>query len=374
MLLKIKKSQKQPSYFAGMEIGDEVPIVNRDNIAVKFEKTSNESGMIHIDVKGHAQRAFEIDYDFDKFPTLREQFIKQIRYLVLRDFSIQDFQNDDLKDTKLNLIKHLDLGYGLRIVKIAYKDVPNYIKQVSKQQGRDEEVPSDPSQLLPKETLKDFIYAIYRGDTILGVFAIPFNVADEVYDLNSLDDVRDFFIELVEGQMKTPIEEIAKSNGIDAKPFARLDNGLLNSRDILDFYNEQAAKLDPGSKEMKVLQNNVNGLIHRLHSGDNITKEDLKMSFTRPSVINKDKHIKDYRRMILESKLNRDIARVEQMFETRLKSEHDVPKISELRKYYFDMKKKVSDLKMAMDDAKDVQPIISDINSILEKAADFIKK
>ena len=373
-MLQIKKSQKQPSYFAGMEIGDEVPVINRDNINVKFEKTSNESGVLHLSIKGRIERSFEIEYDFDRFPTLREQFIKQIRYLFLRDFSIPDFQNDDLKDTKLNLIKNLDLGYGLRVVKIPYNEVPTYLKQVKQQQGGEEEIPSDPSQVLPKDTLKDFIYAIYSGDAMLGIFAIPFKMADEVYDLNTLDDVRDFFIELVETQMKAPIETVAKMAGGQGKPFTRLENGILNAHDILEFYNEQSAKLEPGSASLKTLQVNVNGLIRRLHNGENVTREDLKMSFTRPSVINKDKHVKDYRRMILESKVNRDVARVEQMFESRLKSEHNVPKISEIRKYYFDMKKKISDLKIAMDEAKDIQPIISDINALLEKAVDFIKK
>ena len=84
--------------------------------------------------------------------------------------------------------------------------------------------------------------------------------------------------------------------------------------------------------------------------------------------------MKDYRRTILMSRLNKDINKVEQMFESRIKSESDEGKIAKIRSYYFDMKRNVSDLLVEMDKTKDIQPLISDINVLLTKASDFIKK
>ena len=375
----IKKSQKQPSYFEGMDIGDELPIINREGIHVKFEKSSNESGNIIVDVGDKVHRAFEIEYDYDNFPTMREQFIKKIRYLFLRDFSIPDFQNDDLKDTQLNLIKHLDLGYGLKIVKTDYNDVTSIFADIQKSNGEEGEEPRNPEEILPEGTLKDFIYTIYvtrdGHQTPMGIFAIPFAYADEVYDLNTLDEIREFFIDLAETQLNAPIKELAKLRGdADTTPFERLDNGLLNSKDILDFYNAESQKFEPGSPELKTLQQNVSGLINKLHQGENVTKQDLKMSFTRPMATKRPEYVKDYRRTILMSRLNKDINKVEQMFESRIKSESDEGKIAKIRSYYFDMKRNVSDLLVEMDKTKDIQPLISDINVLLTKASDFIKK
>lgn len=380
-MLLIKKAQRQPSYFDGMEIGDELPIIHRDNISVKFEKSSNESGMLHVDVQGKIKRDFEIEYDFENFPTLREQFIKKIRFLFLRDFSIADFQNEDLKDTKLSLIKNLDLGYGLKIVKTNIEEIGNISREMKKMEG----IPDDDSSpQLPKETLKDFVYTIYmekNGKNVpLGFFAVPFNLADEIYDLSNLDEIRDFFIDLTETSLGRPIGEFAKElqakhNITDvAGAFERLDSGHLSDKDILDFYNDQSMELKPDSIEAKQLRQRVENLIRKLHQGDFVTREDLKMSFTRPSVTRNVEYVKDYRRTIQLAQLEKSINKIEAMFEQRLKIENNEKNINDIRKHYFDMKKKISDQKAAMEGVKDITKQINDINSILENAADFIKK
>jgi uncharacterized coiled-coil DUF342 family protein len=148
----------------------------------------------------------------------------------------------------------------------------------------------------------------------------------------------------------------------------------LNAKDILDYYNEKSKELDPASPEAKQLKQRVENLIRKLHQGEEVTKEDLKMSFTRPSVTKNVEYVKDYRRTIQLTQLEKASARVEVMFEQRLKSETDESKIAKIRSYYFDMKKKISDVKAAMEGSKDISKNISDINGILEKAADFIKK
>lgn len=381
----IKKAQKQPSYFEGMEIGDELPIISRDNIQVKFEKSSNESGIIHLNIEGKIQRSFEIEYDFENFPTMRSQFIKRIRYIFLKDFSIADFQNEDLLDTKLNLVKNLDLGYGISVVKTSLDDVSKIATEMKKLSGDpNSDMPTDPSEMLPKGTLKDFIYTIYfnkDGKRVpLGLFAIPFVSADEVYDLNTFDDIRDFFIDMMETSVNTSIKEFSKmlheKHGVSevAGAFERLDSGNLDAKDILSFYNEQSATMQPGSPELKNLHKRIENLIRRLHDGEHITKEDLKMTAARPEMPKNVEYVKDYRRTIQLTQLEKAIGRVVQLFDDRIKNEKSESKIAEIRSYYFDMKSKISDLKSAMDETKDISKIISDINSILQNATDFIKK
>ena len=383
-MLLIKKSQKQPSYFDGMHLGDELPIITRDNISVKFEKSSNESGIIHLHIGNKLDRSFEIEYDFQNFPTMREQFIKRIRYIFLKNFSIADFQNEDLQDTKLKLAKDIDLGYGLRVVNTNISDVVRIATEISKLSGNPDEVPTDPSELLPKGYLKDFVYTIYikkDGKSVpLGFFSIPFDMADEIYDLSTFEDIRDFFIDLTEDSVGQPIEEFSKSlqekHGIKdvAGAFERLDNGNLNSKDILDFYNEKAAELKPGSNELKKLHQSVESLIRRLHQGESITKDDLRILSTRPIASPRTEYVKDYRRTIQLSQLEKSIGRVVYLFEEKIKNEKDESKIALIKNYYFDMKNKIADLKLGLDESKDISKIISDINVILQNAADFIKK
>ncbi len=381
----IKKAQKQPSYFEGMEIGDELPIITRDNISVRFEKSSNESGIIHLNVSDKINRSFEIEYDFENFPTMRSQFIKRIRYIFLKDFSIPDFQNEDLLDTKLNLVKDLDLGYGISVVKTRMEDVPGILSNMKKMAGDpNADTPTDPSEILPKGTLKDFVYTIYfnkDGKKIpLGCFAIPFESADEIYDLNTFDEIRDFFIDVMESSVHSPIEEFAKSlqekHGVKelAGAFERLDSGNLDANDLLNFYNETAKNLQPGSREMKNLHQRVENLIRRLHEGESITKNDLKMSASRPEMPKNVEYVKDYRRTIQMTQLEKAIGRVTYLFDQRIKTEKDESKIAEIRSYYFDMKNKISDIKSGMEGVKDISKPISDINVVLQNATDFIKK
>lgn len=381
----IKISQKQPSYFEGMEIGDELPIINRDRMKVNFEKSSNESGVLHINIDNKIDRAFEIEYDFDNFPTMRERFIQRIRYLFLRDFSVPEFQNDDLQDTKLNLIQDLDLGYGLRVVKTEMGKIPSIARDIKRLQGETEEgIPNNASDFLPKGTLPDFIYTIYAKNGAknipLGFFAIPFSLADEIYDLNTLDEVREFFIDLAESQMHMPISQFAESlkekhNIQDiAGAFQRLDSGNITSQDILKFYNENIKDLKPGSQESKQLIQKTENLINRLHSGESITQKDLEMNFAKPIEVKNVEHVKDYRRMILLSGIEKKINAMEIEFEQRLKSETDEANISKIKNYYFSLGDSISNIKEKIDETKDIQPLISDINELLEKAKDFIKK
>lgn len=377
-------AQKQPSYFEGMEIGDELTIINRDRIKVKFIKSSDESGQIEVELDGQVRRAFEIDYNFENFPTMKERFIQRIRYLFLKDFSIPEFQNADLQDTKLSLLNNLDLGYGLKISKTNPDEVPGIAQEISKEKGEGEEVPTHPSQLLPKGYLPDFVYTIYakkyKGTAPIGFFAIPFELADEIYDLNSLDDIREFFIDLTEDQIGIPIEKLAKTLQEKFKStdstgaFERLDSGHLTAGDILNFYNEKSKTLKPGSVELKNLTHHVNDLIRKLHDGETVTKEDLEESHVQLPPAKNVEHVKDYRRMILLSGLEKNINKVEALFEQRMKTETDEIKIAQIKKEYFALKNSISEMREKLDEATNIQPIINDINKLLEKASDFIKK
>lgn len=381
----LKKAQKQPSYFEGMEIGDELPVITRDNIQVKFEKSSNESGIIHLNVAGKVSRSFEIEYDFDNFPTMRDQFIKRLRYIFLKDFSILDFQNEDLLNTKLSLINNLELGYGISVVKTSIDKLPAVAQEMKRLSGDpNAEIPTDVSEMLPKGTLKDFIYTIYfnkDGKKVpLGIFAIPFESADEIYDLNTFDEIKDFFIDMMETSVNRSIEEFAKElheqHGVKevAGAFERLDSGNLDSKDILNFYNEQSQNLKPGSPELKQLHSRVENLIRRLHEGEAITKEDLKMTAVRPAITKPTEYVKDYRRTVQLAQLEKAISKVVFAFDDRLKHEKDESKIAKIKSYYFDMKNKISDIKASMEEVKDISKQISDINVLLKNASDFIKK
>jgi hypothetical protein len=377
----IKLAGRQPSYFDGMEIGETVPIINRDRFKLDFTKTSEESGRVDLNVDERVKRSFEIDYDFNNFPSLKERFVKRLRYLLLRDFAITQIQNEDLSDTKLGLIDNLDLGYGFKVVKIDPSQAPEIARSLSSNQGQ--EVPDDPSQVLPQGYLPDFVYAIYgsknQKQVPLGIFAIPFQMADEVYELHNLDDVRSFFIDLAEEQIGAPIsgfKELLKDN-VDqdgSGEFERIDTGHLSQKDILDFYNEKSKDLPDNSPEKKRLISHVNQLIQKMQDGETITKSDLLAAPIEFPVMPSSEPIKDYRKTIMLSRVKKNIYQIESLFEQRMKTEKDEGKISAIRQYYFDLKEQLSDQQIRLEEAKDVQPIIKDINQILENAANFIKK
>lgn len=376
----IKLAAKQPSYFDGMEIGEELSIINRDRFKLNFTKTSSESGLVDLNVDDRIKRSFEIDYDFDNFPSLKERFARRLRYLLLRDFGITQIQNEDLADTKLGLIENLDLGHGFSVVKIDPSDVPALAKEIS---GGNQETPEDPSKILPEGYLKDFVYVIYgtknKKMVPLGFFAIPFQMADEVYDLHNLDDVRNFFIDLAEDQIGTSIggfKELLKDK-VDqdqSGAFERIDTGHLSQQDILTFYNEKSKDLADNSPEKKRLVSHVNQLIQKLHDGETVTKADLMAAPIEFQTMPSSEPIRDYRKTIMLSRVKKNIYQVESLFEQRLKTEKDENRIAAIRGYYFELKEQLSDQQIKLEEAKDVQPIINDINSILQKAADFIKK
>ena len=154
----------------------------------------------------------------------------------------------------------------------------------------------------------------------------------------------------------------------------KINSGHLDSKDILNYYNEHAKDFKPGSPELKRLHQKIESLIQKLHNNEVVTEEDLKSSGARPTPAKNVEYVKDYRRMIQTTQLDKAIGRVIYLFDQRLKSEKDQAKIAEIRRFYFDMKNRISELKSVMDEQKDISGTISDINAILENAADFIKK
>jgi len=379
-----RHSSKNPSYFESMDIGDKITVINRDRLKVVFVKSTNESGQVNINVDGQDRKSFEIDYDFENFPALREKFIKKIKYLILRDFSIPEFQNEDLLNTSLKLIDSLDLGYGLKLKKTKPSNVSAVVKEINKGNGEQGDVSNNPADLLPKGYLPDFIYTIYASkdgkQTPIGVFSIPFDLADEIYEINNSDDMREFFIDLAEEKLGAPIEEFSRSltgqTNVPDSPgsFERMDSGHLSAQDVLNFYNDKSQSMDPGSQELKGLVHQVNDLIRKIHDGDTVTKEDLLATTKILPTTQKMSPVKDYRKMILLTGLEKKINAVEILFEERLKAETDESKVAVIRKQYFDLKNAVSLAKEKIDETKDIQPIISDINKLIENASDFIKK
>ncbi len=382
-----KISTKNPSYFEGMKIGDRVDLFKSSDSRLSFVKTSNDSGNLELISNNSLVSEMEINYDFENFPTSKDSFIKKIKYLALNDIfkdepHIDMLKNDDLKDTKLNLINSINLGYGIRVIRKTPSEIIAIAKEMNADTRFTDKIPTNIKQIFKDGYLPDFIYTVYAmdGDSLMpvGFMEIPFDLADEIYDFKNIDEIRDFFIDIVEDQfgaslsnVSKKIHEFLKIESV-AGPFEKIGNDSLTAADILKYYDENSRALN--ATELKHLNKKVNSLIEKLNSGDAITKNDLESNFVeRPSMPHRE-NVKDYRKMILMAKLNKAIDAVEIGFENTLKSTADEIKINSIKKYYFEIKREITERLSEIDISRDYQSIISDVYGILEKAQFFIKK
>ena len=366
-----------------------------------FFKVDPNTAIIKTYRDGKEDEDYPFRFRFEKFPKNREDFLNRVRYVFLSQIlSDEELENSAISKTALETIPAdgINLGHGFYVKNVPESQVAKYRDDFLRASGRTQEeisqLPTDAKEIVPQKGrdernayLKDFLYTFFfkNGDNLIPIvrpFSLTFHsMADDIYDLKTTGDIRDFFIEILEDVLGQRIDEgekrLREQYGMEGGfegPLKKMGSKM-DLHDIFDLYHEklEASQDDDESEHIK---DKTEKIIKSLQRGDTITKSEAERIYKEPSTQDFDHQVPtiSFRDKVEDAKLEREVNRIEHEIETKTKATPDQQKRYEMKVYLDNFREKIMNLRIEMKKSKESSSFREEVRREIEEAKNFTQK